>query len=270
MKRSEKFKRSRPATLFLAIVLFCAFRSVGQTPDPVPDELRGRILENKAGVSNVHILNLSANDATISDAEGYFRIPAKAGDTLLLSAIRYQRKTFQVDTEMLGASLLTIELQPFVNQLDEVVLFPYNLSGDLGKDLTNVPVEEEVTASSLRLPNAKAKVKTQAERKLFEATTGSGLIPLNPVLNAISGRTRMLKRRLARDRAYQQTEHVRRRYPDSLFVRELGIPRIRIPDFMYFCEVDPVFNDLASSGDRLRMWDFLRGKSREYRKNNGL
>jgi hypothetical protein len=236
----------------------------------LPDELRGRVLENEVGVTNVHILNLSANDATISDAQGYFAIPAKEGDTLLLSAIRYQRKTFRVDAEMLRATLLNIELEPFVNQLDEVVLFPYNLSGDLDKDLSNVPVEEEVTATSLGLPNASAKVKTQSERKLFEATTGSGLIPLNPVINAISGRTRMLKRRLARDRAYQQTEEVRSHYPDSLFVQELGIPQIRIPDFMYFCEVDPGFSSLATSGDRLGMWEFLRGKSREYRKNNGL
>ena len=270
MRLSEKFKKSRRAVCFLAIGLLCSLPVFSQISDPLPDELRGRILESEVGVPNVHILNLSANDATISDAEGYFRIPAKVGDTLLLSAIRYQRKTFQVDAEMLGASLLNITLEPFVNQLDEVVLYPYNLSGDLDQDLSNVPVEEAVTASSLGLPNANARVKTQAERKLYEATSGSGLIPLNPVLNAISGRTRMLKRRLARDKAYRQTEQVRSRYPDSLFVRELGIPQIRIPDFMYFCEVDPAFNPLATSGDRLRMWDFLRGKSREYRENNGL
>ncbi len=270
MKLSEKFKRNRPATLFLAFALFAVSKTIAQEPGQRTEELRGRILEEDTGVTNVHILNLSANDATISDAQGEFRIPAKAGDTILLSAIRYQRKTFRVDSEMLGAASLTIKLEPFVNELDEVVLFPYNLSGDLGKDLTNVPVEEAVTARSLKLPNASAKVKTQAERKLFEATTGSGLIPLNPVLNAISGRTRMLKRRLARNRAYQQTQEVRSRYPDSLFVRELGIPQIRIPDFMYFCEVDPGFNALATEGDRLRIWEFLREKSQEYRKNNGL
>lgn len=270
MKLSEKFKRIRRSALFLVFLLFCVFRAPGQSPVQMPDELRGRILEGEAGITNVHILNLSANDATISDAQGNFRIPAKVGDTVLLSAIRYQRKTFRVDAEMLRASLLSIELEPFVNELDEVVLYPYNLTGDLDQDLTNVPVEEAVTASSLGLPNANAKVKTQSERKLFEATTGSGLIPLNPVLNAISGRTRMLKRRLARDRAYEQTQQVRSRYPDSLFVRELGIPQIRIPDFMYFCEVDPGFAPLAKSADRLRMWDFLRDKSLEYRKNNGL
>ena len=270
MKLSEKYRRSRRAKAFLAFVLLCVFPALAQVPERLPDELRGRILEGEEGVANVHILNLSANDATISDAAGYFSIPASVGDTLLVSAIRYERKTFRVDAEMLRARLLTIALEPFVNQLDEVVLFPYNLSGDLDKDLSNVPVEETVTARSLGLPNASAKVRTQSERKLFEATTGSGLIPLNPVINAITGRTRMLKRRLARDRAYQQTEQVRSRYPDSLFVRELGIPQIRIPDFMYFCEVDPEFSPLAKSEDRLGMWEFLRGKSREYRKNNGL
>ena len=228
------------------------------------------MLEAGAGIPNVHILNLSANQATISNAEGYFEIEAGVGDTLLISAIRYQRKTFRVEEEMLRATSLTIELEPFVNQLDEVVLWPYNLSGDLDQDLSNMPVEEAVTATSLGLPNARAEVKTQSERKLFEATSGAGLIPLNPVLNALSGRTRMLKRRLARDRAYEQTQEVRSRYPDSIFVRELGIPLIRIPDFMYFCEVDPAFSSLATSADRLRMWEFLRRKSGEYRKNNGL
>ena len=104
----------------------------------------------------------------------------------------------------------------------------------------------------------------------FEATSGAGLIPLNPILNAISGRTKMLKRRLARDRAYQQTLEVRSRFPDSLFVQDLGIPAIRIPDFMYYCEVDPEFNRLATANDRLELWEFFGQKSLEYRKNNGI
>lgn len=237
--------------------------------DPARGDLRGRVLEDSTGVSNVHLLNLSAEQATISDQEGFFAITAREGDTVLVSAIRYERITFRITPEMLGGGLLTISLTPFVNQLDEVVLYPYNLSGDLGRDLGNLPVEEPVTAASLGLPNAYAPVKTQAERMLFEATTGGGILPLNPVLNAISGRTRMLKKRLARDRAYQQTLEVRARYPDSIFVGQLGVPALRIPDFMYYCEADPAFGPLAE-GDPLRMWEFLRKKSAEYRKNNGL
>lgn len=269
MRLSEKSRRNR-GLWYLAWVLLLHSGVYGQAGGPDQARLRGLITESDTGIPNVHILNLSAEVATISDARGYFELPASVGDTILLSAIRYERKTFQVRPEMLHATELHFELQPFVNQLDEVVLRPYNLSGDLNQDLSNLPVEEAVNAYSLKLPNANTRVKTQAERKLFEATSGAGLIPLNPVLNALSGRTRMLKKRLARDRAYQRTEAVRRQYPDSLFVKELGIPLIRIPDFMYFCEVDPAFSPLAESGDELRMWEFLKKKGQAYRSNNGL
>jgi hypothetical protein len=272
VKHSVKFRRINKALqLFLcSLTLLGSACSYSQDLNLALKEIKGRILENKIGISNVHIINLSAEDATISDADGFFSLPVREGDTLLISAIRYQRKTLQVSKKILESSMLEIPLEPFVNQLDEVVLWPYNLSGDLDQDLSNVPVDEPVTAASLGLPNAHAKVRTQSERKLIEATTGSGLIPLNPILNAISGRTRMLKKRLARDRAYLQTEEVRSRFSDSLFVQELRIPEIRIPDFMYFCEVDPGFSTLAKSGDRFRMWEFFRRKSLEYRKNNAL
>jgi hypothetical protein len=232
--------------------------------------LTGRIVEAGEGIPNVHLLNLSAERATITNAEGFFNLDARVGDTLLISAIRYERKTFVVSENMLESSSLLIELQPFVNQLEEVVLRPYNLSGNLGDDLVNLEVEEPVTAASLNLPNAYAKKRTQAERQLIEATTGSGLIPLNPILNGISGRTKMLKKRLARDKAYLQTQEVRSRYADSLFVTDLKIPQIRIPDFMYFCEVDPDFAGLAALQDDLKMWDFLKAKGREYRLSNQL
>ncbi len=227
-------------------------------------------MEAGVGITNVHLLNLTKERATISNAEGYFAMDTQVGDTLLISALRYKRRTFVVSENMLASTTLMIELEPFVNELEEVVLRPYNLSGNLNKDLVNLDVDEPVSAVSLNLPNATAKKRTQAERQLIEATTGGGLVPLNPILNAISGRTKMLKKRLARDKAYLLTQEVRARYPDSLFVKDLRIPQIRIPDFMYFCEVDSAFAELAGRRDDLKMWDFLKVKGLEYRKTNQL
>ncbi len=270
MKPSEVSRKSKAPYLLFVVFLYSPLLAVGQQQHPQSGALQGRIVESGEGIPNVHILNLSAERATITNAEGFFSMDSRSGDTLLISAIRYQRKTFVVTDQMLESSGLLIELEPFVNQLDEVVVRPYNLSGNLVEDLENLEVEEPVTAASLNLPNAYAKKRTQAERQLIEATTGGGLIPLNPVLNAISGRTRMLKKRLARDQAYERTQQVRAMYADSLFEQDLGIPRIRIPDFMYFCEVDPQFETLTALEDRLKMWEFLEAKSGDYRKSNNL
>lgn len=260
----------KAAALFFLSLLFCPLLGQGQDTELRNRPLKGRIVEADAGIPNVHILNLSAERATITNAEGYFSMDTRVGDTVLISAIRYSRKTLVVTSQMLEAAELRIEMDPFVNQLQEVVVRPYNLSGKLDEDLMNLDVEEPVTAASLNLPNAYAKKRTQAERQLIEARTGGSGIPLNPILNAISGRTKMLKKRLARDQAYLQTQEVRARYADSLFVSDLKIPQIRIPDFMYFCEMDPEFAELAESDDLLAMWDFLEAKGVEYRKANLL
>ena len=270
MKPSDLNRAINTIPFLLVLLLIGPLSIRGQDTALRNRELKGRIVEAGEGIPNVHILNLSAERATITNAGGYFGIDTRVGDTLLISAIRYERKTFVVTDQMLESSGLQIEMVPFVNELEEVVLRPYNLSGKLDEDLINLRVEEPVTAASLNLPNAYAKKRTQAERQLIEARSGGSGIPLNPILNAITGRTKMLKKRLARDQAYLQTQEVRALYADSLFVSELKIPEIRIPDFMYYCEMDPEFADLADSEDLLKMWDFLKAKGLEYRKANEL
>jgi hypothetical protein len=263
--------RIRPAFCILLLFTLCLQEKVYAQDSPFPGrQLSGRVTEQEEGIPDMHIINLTSGDATISNAGGYFSIEVSLRDTLLFSAVQYKRKTLIIRQEHLEAGLLLVPVEPFVNELDEVVLRPYNLSGDLDKDLENLPVEETISSISLGLPNAYAKVKTQTERKLFEATTGSGLIPLNPIINGISGRTKMLKKRLARDRAYEKARRTWLLYPDSLLLKQLIIPDDRLEDFKYFCEVDPAFETLTDNGDQLKLWAFFRRKSEDYRKFNAL
>ena len=153
----------------------------------------------------------------------------------------------------------------FINELDEVVVRPYNLSGDLSRDMNSITKEKVYVASTLGLPNAYVKPITQAARKLNEATTGGGLVPLNPIINAISGRTKYLKKVLATQEKYARTVRVREYYADSLFVKHLNIPENKIDDFMYFCEVDTAFASVVDSHDKLKIWEYLKLRSNAYR-----
>lgn len=218
----------------------------------------------------MHVLNLSAEKATITNEDGYFSLPAEEGDTLVFSAVQLKRTLLVVSRAMLESKGIIVPIEEFVNQLDEVVVMPYNLTGDIGRDLQQMPGEKVLVASTLGLPNAYAKFPTQAERRLYEATTGGGIIPLNPVINAISGRTRYLKKVLAAERTYARTQRVREFYPDSLFVQDLKIPATRIADFMYYCEVDTLFPTVVDTADRLRIWEYLKQKSARYRVDNSL
>lgn len=263
-------KSPRSCLLILGLLLALNVSAQQSSISTIPTEIEGRTVENGEGIPDVHILNLSARTATITNADGVFRLEVSQGDTLMISAVRYMRLMWVISPEALEAGEIEIPLQPFVNELDEVVVSPYALTGDLAEDLTRVPENKAPTSYSLNLPNATARKYTPTENRLNEATTGAGLVPLNPLLNAITGRTKRLKKQLAVENRFAKLMEIRQPFADSVFVDQLGIPEERLSDYLYFCEVDSLFNAVAYSGDQLRIWAFFRRKGEEYRKNNDL
>ncbi|WP_396590440.1 hypothetical protein [Allomuricauda sp. R78024] len=239
-------------------------------------ELRGKVYSKGKDVVGVVVQNVTTEKAVITDIDGNFSILIKLNDTLIFSAVQFKRKILPVNEVLFNTSFITVPLEEFVNELSEVVVKPYDLSGDLGQDLGGLQLEKDVSAEALGLPNAHQKIPSQSQRKLQQATFGKfnvGMIltpPLDPIINAITGRTKMLKNRVKVDKAYARTQRVQDFYVDSLFVVTLKIPSEKIEDFMYFCEVDEQFQQTVDSKDKLKLWDFLVLKSRAYRKNNSL
>lgn len=237
--------------------------------DELFTQLEGRIYSDDGDVAATHILNITSNRFTITNTDGFFEIPVKLYDTLVISAVQYKRMEFVVTLEVLEQELLQIQMEDALTELTEVIVRPYNLTGDLNRDAGNFNSNGLVTASTLNLPNAYVKLPTQAERELFAATSNP-FMSVDPLINAITGRTKKLKKRVKRDQVYSRTQRVREFYVDSLFRTDLKIPEKSIDDFMYFCEVDVQFQELVDTHDRLKIWEYMRAKSIVYRKNNEL
>jgi len=233
-------------------------------------KIEGRVYSKDGDVAATTVQNISTKRATITDIDGFFQIGANLNDTLIFSAVQFKRKEVVVTKEVLQSRFLNVPLEDALTQLDEVVVTPYNLSGDITKDINVIKTEPVVTASTLGLPNAYVLPITKAERELFESSTGGGIIPLNPILNGISGRTKMLKKRVARNKLYSRTERVKAFYTDSLFRKDLRIPEEKIDDLLYFCEVDTAFQTIVDTKDKIKIWEFIRKKSIVYRENNDL
>ncbi|SHH10672.1 hypothetical protein [Flagellimonas flava] len=238
--------------------------------------MRGRVSSGTKDVVGVVVQNLTSSSAVITDMDGNFTIPVKLNDTLRFSAVQFQRRLVVINQVVFDTDFIVVPMEEFVNQLEEVVVRPFNLSGDLSQDLGQLQLEKDVSAEALGLPNAHSKIPTQSERKLQQATFGKfnvGMIltpPLDPIINAITGRTKMLKNRVKVDKTYARTQRVQGFYVDSLIVATLKIPFEKLDDFMYFCEVDTVFQRIVDTHDKLQIWDFMLEKSRAYRKNNNL
>ena len=140
----------------------------------------GTIICNLKTVENIQITNLVNEKSAISDPNGKFSILAKPDDMLVFSSINYEYKRKSLDTKDFENNNFIIELTKKIEQLDEVV----------------VTKEIKLDAVKLGILDKPAKEYTVAERRLRTATTGGGLVPLDPIINLITGRTKNLKKQI--------------------------------------------------------------------------
>ncbi|WP_289041102.1 carboxypeptidase-like regulatory domain-containing protein [uncultured Zobellia sp.] len=248
--------------------------------------LNGRVFSENEEVMATHVLNTSSNKATITDADGFFDIDVQLNDTLVFSAIQFKRKEVVVTKSILESKLLVVPLQQVLNQLEEVVVMPYNLTGDMSRDLNRIPVGPVITGFSLGLENRKARLRPRGvgEKlqlvKYLDLVSGYDTITFKPKLfydlktvklyNDLSGRTKDLKRYATFENQDKQLEEIRLFFTDFVFIETLKIPEHQIPDFLNYCMVDADFKELANANEMAALYELLEIKGQLYRKNNNL
>ena len=105
---------------YLSIILFCLItqQSVGQTlTGQVRDKLTKQILYP------VSVINLTTQNITYTNQQGYFSIKAEAGEKIAFSYIGYRAEQYMMPISV-GKYTKDIELEAVNYQLQEVILKP--------------------------------------------------------------------------------------------------------------------------------------------------
>lgn len=189
--------------------------------------LKGKIVANSNELEGVNVINLSTDLSTVTENGGYFAIPARQGDTLMLSAVQFSARKIVLSKEDFKNALLFVKMEIMTRQLDEVKIDEY----------------KNVNAVSLGILSKPAKKYTPAERKL--ATAGElhwyspllipvGGMSVDGLINSISGRTTMLKKELVVEGKEFQLKKVTDQFEEAYFVDTLKIPAEYVKGFHYY------------------------------------
>ncbi len=220
-------------------------------------EILGQV-KASANTYGIHIINKTSSKFTITDDDGKFVIPARLYDTIMVSGVQYRLNEFVVNDIIMQTKRVTVNLEDKVNELDEVIVGKI-LTGDLLSDIENSDIKRDVNFYDVGIPGYTGRRKTQTERRIYEANTGSGLIPLNPILNWLSGRTKRLNEQLAREKEEKAVQSVASKYSKLLF-ENTTLSTTQQNEFFYFSADDEEFKDLYRSGNELKMLQFLKDK----------
>ncbi|WP_045967497.1 hypothetical protein [Flavobacterium sp. 316] len=224
---------------------------------------KGKIVSESNFLDEIHVINVSKNIGVVSERGGYFTIKAKVNDTLMFSAVHlkgYQRVVVQKDFDQ---DLVFVPMEALVNQLTEVTLIKY----------------KNINAESLGIVPKGQKVYTPAERRLQSAEEFKWysplLIPLggmsvDGLINAISGRTKILKKELKIEKKEMLQEETSDYYQKEYIINTLKIPEEYVDGFLFYVVEDERYVD-AMKNENKTMATFILGQlASEYIEIKGI
>ena len=216
--------------MFLFLLVQVAFGQIGAVK-----EIQGKISADSASVDRINIVNLTTEKTTISDANGFFKIPVKAGDILVFTAVNLESVRRKISQQDVLQAVFTLQMVSKSIILKEVVIN-----------------ESAISAESLGIIPYGQKKYTAAERKLYTATSGGGI---DGLLNAISGRKAMLKKEIIVEKKEQLLARIDVLFEDNYYTETLKIPADYIKGFQYYCIDDSDFaNALRAKNKTLTMY----------------
>jgi hypothetical protein len=241
------------------MLLACVF-SDAQTID-----LKGQVTAS-SDLGSIHILNITAQEFTITNNKGQFIVPVRLNDTILISSIQYIPQNVIVTETILKLEYLSIKVEDRVNELDEVVVGKI-LTGDLLLDIGNSEAKRDINFYDVGIPGYTGKPKTQKERKLYEADAGKMVViaPLfigvniHKLLNRISGRTKKLKSAVKLEEQTNCMNKIKSEFSNLLFA-EYQIEEHLKTDFFYYIAEDPEFENLCKADNDFETYEFLLQK----------
>lgn len=231
--------------------------------------LSGQIITDETLSSPVHIINVTRRKGGVSELSGYFSVEVNIGDSLVFSSVQYKKETLVVTRQTLQDNNFTIKLKEDLTELDEVKL--HKLSGNLANDISGIKTFNKF---DLNAPMRRKPPPSQVERQLYTATTGpggtrlsvlgvlTGTIPLDPVINAISGRTARLKKIKAKNEFKFIIEKAIYLIPENTLIEDFEIEETEVMIFVYYCAENYDLEILLDNP--LELYEFFKSKSIEF------
>ncbi len=228
----------------ISIIVFLIFvqLSFGQKSDY--KQLVGKVMEQSTPIEGVNIINNNTQAATVSDSDGGFSITVKEGDVLVFSAVNLEPVKRRIALEDISPNVLVIKMTAKEVELKEVV----------------VNENANITAENLGIIPYGQKKYTPAERKVYTATSTS----VDKLLNAISGRTAMLKKEVnveKKEALFRKLEYL---FEENYYTQRLRIPVDDIKGFQLFCVDDADFAVSLNTKNKTMSMFLITDLARKY------
>jgi hypothetical protein len=242
-------------------LLFLFFLSVSVSAQSSADKIiKGQVTSNGIALEGINVTNTSNKIMVVSDQYGVFSVLAKEGDILSFSSVNYEflRKYISIKEFKMGN--IVVDLTPKRIELNEVIINQH--SAITAENLGIIPRDQ------VKLTAAERRLQTAGDFKPIHLLgLLGGALAVDPILNAISGRTNMLKKALTVEKNEFLMAKLEVLFEDKYYTETLKIPQELIKGFQYYCIEDADFVRSLKDKNKTMSMFLIVGLASNYNKN---
>jgi len=229
--------------------------------------INGQINAANGDIEGISIFNTSTNKGTITNSKGVFAIEAGLNDELEISALQFKKKTIIVGKEILENKSLKIALVESINALDEVVILPHQLLGDIEQDIEASEIYEPLTFSFDSFDDYEFSADNKTKVENLTVNNGG----LNHGLNLVNVFKVLVKPLFKKNKSKSNNNSGPPRslsniYTSDFLAKGFNIPNDEAALFIEYVESNGLTNEMLQDGNEMKLIALLHEKSKDYLK----
>ncbi len=211
-------------------------------------------------IVSANIININKAKATATNKLGIFEIVVAVNDTLHVSMVGFQSLKVRVTNDWLKGNTTKIRLTEKAIALEEVIIFPYKLTGYLEVDSKLIPSRDDYRYSISGLDQAYEA--GEYSPAAFGKVLGSLFNPADMLYNFFGKKPKELKRLKEMKKDASIRGILQSTYDRETIAVMLGIDKKEIKDILARCSYSESFAETAND---LQILDAISGCYEEYK-----
>ncbi|MGB3774767.1 MAG: carboxypeptidase-like regulatory domain-containing protein [Leeuwenhoekiella sp.] len=227
------------------------------------------IIEGKVNVppgddsEGIVIFNESSNSGTITNSNGIFFLNVRKGDKILVQSVQFSTFELTVDLGMIQNKKIIVTLRESLNKLDEIVITPTDLTGNIAVDVNRVIVSTDT-------PNVQIPAVGLRRSYIDDASP----VPNDALdrddwkygLDFVNIFKALFDKRDSEAHLFQDTaeDELSQMYSNAFFKKNLNIDEKNIGGFVDYVAVNGLKKDMLTKGNELNLIQFLLQKRDDF------
>ncbi len=255
--------------LFAFCISFFAF-----SQDIKRENVQGKIIIEDHDIEGITVYNPASHIGTVTNENGEFTIAVASNDLLEIRALQYQNFDIIVSKAILESKKISVFLIEEINKLDEVIITPRGLTGNINTDVKSVKTfSPKRDAIYFGMKNNNAYVFNDDNRSQIEnvglhsqaPTMVNGLNVVNVVDQLLIPLFRSeVKDKNAAGVPEVPAKAIKYYFGSNFLVENFNIPEHRVEEFIRYVEDEAFDFDLLNYGHEIEFLELINRKSKTF------